>query len=115
MPSTETLAANQGQNRSRGRPCRSASSMVFRPFSSIDRPPPAPPLPAAAPDGAGGLVIGVKLLGGGGDPIVPDPLGIRQCLGDRLGAEERRAELGGEILYRLAHAEGHRIEDRLPV
>src|SRR5712692_237066 len=37
MPSTAILAAHQGQNRSRGRPFRSASVMTLMPFSSTDR------------------------------------------------------------------------------
>ncbi len=48
MPNTETLAPNQGQNRSRARPLRSASSMVPRPLTSI------PPLPAACAVELGG-------------------------------------------------------------
>ena len=34
MPSTEMLAAHQGQNRSFGEPFRSDSSMTLMPFSS---------------------------------------------------------------------------------
>ena len=34
-PRTEMLAANQGQNRSRGRPLRSASVMTLMPLASI--------------------------------------------------------------------------------
>ena len=36
MPSTAMLAAHQGQNRSRGRPFRSASEMTLMPFCSTD-------------------------------------------------------------------------------
>src|SRR3982751_1101660 len=38
MPSTDTLAANHGQNRSRGRPLRSASSTISMPRVSSVKP-----------------------------------------------------------------------------